>query len=255
MRALRALFFSYVLTVLSISASAQADVTEPALPEFSSLSGRSSEIELGTPIHVVNPVLPKKLRNRELVAVLQATVEKDGSLDDLGIAGGDQAFGELLLDAVKHWQYAPALLGGSTVKAPVFLIVLSREGKLNSRLEMNPAFPTKPKIPLENQIADGTLFKINSRAEHFKTDTEAVHPPKALFQPDPGYSEAARVAKLEGILVLGMIIGRDGNPEDVWVVKKLGLGLDQKAIEMVQNWQFRPQRKLDNRLLCLSMLK
>jgi len=57
-----------------------------------------------------------------------------------------------------------------------------------------------------------------------------MHPPKVLYQPDPEYSEAARYAKFQGMLVLGMIVGRDGDPKDVWVVKKLGLGLDQKAI-------------------------
>jgi TonB family protein len=108
---------------------------------------------------------------------------------------------------------------------------------------MNPSFPTNPKIRLEDQIADGALFKIDSKTGHFQSDSNAVHPPKPLIQPSPGYSEAARIANFQGVLVLGVIVGRDGSPQDLWVVKKLGLGLDQKAIEMVQNWRFLPATK------------
>jgi hypothetical protein len=110
-----------VIAVMSVSASAQQDsapLTVPDLPDFNNHA--TPEISLGAPVRVVNPVLPKKLRKRDIVSVLETTIEQDGSLSDLNIAGGDQAFGELLLDAVRHWQYAPALVRGNPVKAPVF---------------------------------------------------------------------------------------------------------------------------------------
>jgi periplasmic protein TonB len=44
-------------------------------------------------------------------------------------------------------------------------------------------------------------------------------------------------------MVLGLIVGPDGKPENVWVVKKLGLGLDQKAIDAVGRWKFQPAIK------------
>jgi protein TonB len=67
-----------------------------------------------------------------------------------------------------------------------------------------------------------------------------VKAPKVLNAPDPDYSELARRAKYQGVIVLGVIVGPDGNPQDVWVVKKLGLGLDQKAIDAVRTWKFDP---------------
>jgi len=42
------------------------------------------------------------------------------------------------------------------------------------------------------------------------------------------------------VTVLGVIVGPDGNPQDVWVVKKLGLALDRKAIDAVRTWKFDP---------------
>ena len=70
-----------------------------------------------------------------------------------------------------------------------------------------------------------------------------VSAPKALFTPDPEYSEEARKAKYQGTVVLWLVVGADGHPRDVKVARTLGMGLDQKAIEAVRNWKFEPAMK------------
>jgi TonB family protein len=70
-----------------------------------------------------------------------------------------------------------------------------------------------------------------------------VSAPRVLFQPDPEYSEEARKAKFQGTCVLGLIVGPDGRPRDIHVVRSLGLGLDEKAIEAVSRWKFDPAMK------------
>lgn len=70
-----------------------------------------------------------------------------------------------------------------------------------------------------------------------------VSAPKVLYQPDPEYSEEARKAKYQGVCVLSLIVGPDGKPRDVHVAKSLGLGLDEKAIEAVNQWKFEPAQK------------
>ena len=57
---------------------------------------------------------------------------------------------------------------------------------------------------------------------------------------DPEYTEEARVAELEGTVVLGGAIGEDGFAHDLEVLRPLGLGLDEKAIEAVKQWHFQP---------------
>jgi TonB family protein len=69
-----------------------------------------------------------------------------------------------------------------------------------------------------------------------------VSAPKALFTPDPEYSEEARKAKYQGTVVLWLIVGPDGRPKQVKVARTLGMGLDQKAVEAVQNWRFEPAK-------------
>ena len=67
--------------------------------------------------------------------------------------------------------------------------------------------------------------------------------PALLYKVEPEYSEEARKAMYQGTVVLKVVVdtaGRVVNPE---VIRSLGLGLDEKAVEAVKKWQFRPGYK------------
>jgi len=70
-----------------------------------------------------------------------------------------------------------------------------------------------------------------------------VSQPVPIYRPDPDYSVEARAAHLEGTVVLTIVVDEKGNARDVRVVKPLGMGLDEKAIEAVQKWRFHPGMK------------
>jgi TonB family protein len=70
-----------------------------------------------------------------------------------------------------------------------------------------------------------------------------VTAPRPLFEPDPEYSEEARKAKYQGSVVLDVIVGPDGRPHNLRVLRSVGMGLDEKAIEAVQRWKFAPATK------------
>ncbi len=70
-----------------------------------------------------------------------------------------------------------------------------------------------------------------------------VSAPQLVFKVEPEYSEEARKAKFQGTVVLYVVVDEKGNPKDLKVVRALGLGLDQKAIEAVQKWHFKPGLK------------
>jgi TonB family protein len=71
-----------------------------------------------------------------------------------------------------------------------------------------------------------------------------VSAPIAIFSPDPEYSEEARKAKLQGTCVLWLIVGPDGKPRDIRVARTpLGHGLDERAMESVKKWRFKPAYK------------
>jgi TonB family protein len=72
-----------------------------------------------------------------------------------------------------------------------------------------------------------------------------VSAPKAIYAPDPEYSEEARQAKLQGTCILELVVGPNGKPRDIKVTQALGRGLDEKAIEAVKTWRFEPGKKYD----------
>jgi TonB family protein len=67
-----------------------------------------------------------------------------------------------------------------------------------------------------------------------------ITPPFVITKAPPNYSPEARMAKLEGSVLLSVVIGADGQPTDIQVVRPLGLGLDESAMENVRAWQFKP---------------
>lgn len=67
-----------------------------------------------------------------------------------------------------------------------------------------------------------------------------ISPPVVVAKQAPAYSAEARLAKLEGGVLLSMVVGSDSRPRDIRVVRTLGLGLDEQAIESVRAWQFKP---------------
>ena len=67
-----------------------------------------------------------------------------------------------------------------------------------------------------------------------------VTAPVVLFKPEPAYSEEARKAKCQGTVTLWIVVDELGRVFDVRVVKPLGMGLDEKAVEAVQTWRFKP---------------
>jgi periplasmic protein TonB len=70
-----------------------------------------------------------------------------------------------------------------------------------------------------------------------------ISAPQAISAPDPDYTEEARKAKRQGTCVLWLIVDAAGRPRDIKVVRGLGLGLDAKALEAVQQWRFQPALK------------
>lgn len=70
-----------------------------------------------------------------------------------------------------------------------------------------------------------------------------VSKPELLQRVEPEYSDEARKAKFQGTVVLYVVVDSKGFARDIRVIRPLGLGLDQKAIEAVQKWKFKPGMK------------
>jgi protein TonB len=67
-----------------------------------------------------------------------------------------------------------------------------------------------------------------------------VSEPQVISAPEPQFTEAARQAKVSGKVVVYLQVNTEGRPMHVRVVKGLGMGLDEKAVEAVRQYQFKP---------------
>ena len=71
--------------------------------------------------------------------------------------------------------------------------------------------------------------------------------PVCLYCPQPEFSNEAVKAKYQGVVVVQTLISADGRATNIRVVKGVGLGLDEKAVEAVRNWRFKPAMGPDGR--------
>ena len=70
-----------------------------------------------------------------------------------------------------------------------------------------------------------------------------VSAPVPLYSPDAEFSDEARRAKYQGVCIVSIIVDAHGNPQNPRVVRPLGMGLDQKALEAVMKYKFKPAMK------------
>jgi TonB family protein len=70
-----------------------------------------------------------------------------------------------------------------------------------------------------------------------------ITPPALVKEVRPDYPEAARRQRIEGDVVLEIVVRRDGTVGDVRVLSGLGHGLDEQAVRAVRQWRFRPAER------------
>ena len=64
--------------------------------------------------------------------------------------------------------------------------------------------------------------------------------PVLVFSVEPEFSEQARKAKVSGNVLVNLWVDEKGNPSHVRVLRGIGLGLDEKAVEAVKQYKFKP---------------
>lgn len=74
----------------------------------------------------------------------------------------------------------------------------------------------------------------------YPAGANGVTVPQVIFNPEPGFSDEARKVKQQGMVLLLVVVGKDGHTYNIHVRQSLGMGLDEKAIEAVSHWRFRP---------------
>jgi TonB family protein len=137
---------------------------------------------------------------------LEASVDTEGHVNVLRtVKGLGYGLDERAIAAVLSWKFVPASRDGTPVQAI-------------TQIEVD--FNLPPDTPLK--VGNGVL------------------PPTIISRVEPQYTEEARKAHWKGTVVLEAVIRKDGSCTIVRVVRALGLGLDESAIDALKQWRFRP---------------
>jgi protein TonB len=70
-----------------------------------------------------------------------------------------------------------------------------------------------------------------------------VSTPVLIYKVEAEFSEEARRNKYQGVVIVNIIIDKQGNPQNPRVVRALGMGLDEKAIDAIKQYRFKPAMK------------
>jgi TonB family protein len=104
----------------------------------------------------------------------------------------------------------------------------------------------------ERMAGDADVGDQTSKIQMARTSSTAVYrvggdvsAPVLVHKVEPQYSEEARRAKLEGTVRLAVVINPNGDATNIRVIRGLGSGLDEKAIDCVKQWKFKPAYKGD----------
>jgi TonB family protein len=198
----------------------------------------TSPISPGRITFKTDPKYPKEARKAKAqgTVLLEVTVEKNGSVNDISIISGDLTLADAAVDAVRTWTFQPSMQSGNPVQVRQRLAFTFNPS--NKAAELNEGFPqpTFAKDELirrEDSAREGSVYKVG----------HGVTAPRAIQTAPPEYSEAARKVRYQGTCVLDLVVNAEGRPEQIKVDRAIGLGLDAKAVDAVSQWKFQPAMK------------
>ena len=181
-------------------------------------------------------LLPESAAWKKGKLAIEFAITKDGQVSNMKVVASS---GEVDLDrpawgsltASNPFRALPAEFGGQYL-ALRFRFYYNPDKNAARDAQTSGVVGPSPR-PEEGVDPDGKLYHRGEGASN----------PRIIAQVSPEFSEKARQAKFQGRCVLSIIIEQDGTPSNIRVVSKLGMGLDEKAIEAVKQWRFQPAMK------------
>ncbi len=222
---------------LRLEIPAHAIAAPPIVAAAQDSNGRvqiGGGVAAGQIISKVNPIYPPIAKAAGVggSVVLHAVIGKDGTVRQLAVLSGPSMLVGSAIDAVRQWVYQPYLLNGEPVEVDTTVTV--------NYSPANSASQQSPDSPSSANNTDADAYHISGPDDGVYNVGGSVRPPVATFTADPQYTESARKAKLSGNVVVGLIVDAAGQPQNVHIERGLGNDLDEKAIEAVQQYRFKP---------------
>lgn len=142
---------------------------------------------------------------------------------------------EPMIESQVHRMLAPGYPGEGLMAArvlEVYGILLQRTGRANEAASWF-ARANSLRFPEPQSSSGPPAARIGN----------GVSAPRLLKESGPGYAEDARIAKHQGQVRVLFVVEKTGLVRDIRVLRSVGLGLDEKAVDAVRTWTFAPGQK------------
>jgi TonB family protein len=182
------------------------------------------------------------------VVIIEAVIGEDGHVRDTRVLRSIPMLDAAATEAVRQWEFTPTLLNGAAVPVIMTATVnfVPKEGSgvaggvpggvaggvvggVIGALDAPPPPPPPPPPPGEKSSLDPTALKVGG----------GIKPPARVVNVNPVYPPDARDARVQGVVILEVLIGVEGKVEQAKVLRSIPL-LDQAAIDAVRQWEFTP---------------
>jgi TonB family protein len=238
--------FLACVAVASACLSGAATVTIAA-PRMSRLPQAPDDATPRAPLRIVQQVpveVPADLDPRlgRVLVQLEADVAADGAVADVRLLSVSVVAAKVEMTAdpaalredfdamvkassasLRQWRFDPPAGAPAVVRVPIYFDVVGRRTTFGSIRPMSGYPPHVTAVPPRDALKVGG----------------AIQPPKKLVNVPPRYPDDALEAKVQGAVVLDVVLDADGVPTDVQVAKGVPM-LDAAAIEAVRQWRYEP---------------
>lgn len=162
------------------------------------------------------PVYPEAARAARIQGTVRfaAVIGEDGTVKNLTLLGGHPLLAQAAMEAVQRYRYRPTLLNGAPAEVETEIhvpFVLPGESATQSESR-----------PLPEVVRSGGQI------------------PVPIHKVEPDLTPEARAARVRGTVLLEILVDEAGAVREAKVLRGLGLGLDEKALEAVSQWKFKP---------------
>ena len=192
-----------------------------------------------TKIRNVNPVYPADALAARVagVVIIEAVIGPDGKVLNARVLRSIPLLDPAALEAVKQWEFTPTLLNGAAVPvvmtATVNFVPKEGAGVSGGVAGGFDAPPPPPPPPPPAGKAAGLIDPAAIRVGG------GITPPRKIVDVRAEYPPDAREARVQGVVIVEVLIGTDGKVEQTKVLRSIPM-LDQAAIDAVRQWEFTP---------------
>ena len=144
--------------------------------------------------------------------IVSLKIDEDGMPGQVALEEPADAMGDAALKAIQSWRFQPGSLNGKP-----------RTASANIEMECRAA----------TAVAAGP-------APSGSTAAPVLHAPSIVNKVEPAYSEEARRAKMQGTVTILLVVDPSGHAVNMRVLRELGAGLDEKAMEAINQWRWKP---------------